>query len=113
MAKYEAIARAVANGQEAGESEITTERVENALYKKALGYNVKVMEPMRVKKRVKDKQTGKWEDREVIEMVARERHVPPDMRAVQFWLTNREKLRWQKSPEQDEDDEAVTVIIDV
>ncbi len=106
---HEDVAQAVARGRGEG----TTEQVENALYKKALGYNVTVKVPMRVKKRVRDPHTGQWEDREVIEMVDRERHVPPDMKAVQFWLTNREKLRWQKSPEQDEDDEGVTVIIDV
>lgn len=90
------------------------EQVENALYKKALGYNVTVKVPMRVRKRVQDPETGQWEEREVIEMVEREKHVPPDMKAVQFWLTNREKLRWQKSPGPDEDgQEGVTVIIDV
>ncbi len=90
------------------------EQVENALYKKALGYNVTVKVPMRVKKRVQDPETGCWEEREVIEMVDREKHVPPDMKAVQFWLTNREKLRWRKAPEPDDDErEGVTVIIDV
>lgn len=90
------------------------EQVENALYKKALGYNVTVKVPMRVKKRVQDPETGCWEEREVIEMVEREKHVPPDMKAVQFWLTNREKLRWQKAPApDDEEQERVTVIVDV
>ena len=107
---HEQIGRALLRGRGGA----ATEQVENALYKKALGYNVTVKVPMRVKKRVQDPETGCWEEREVIEMVEREKHVPPDMKAVQFWLTNREKLRWQKAPAPDgEEQEGVTVIIDV
>lgn len=107
--EHEPFGQALARGRSG-----TREQIENALYKKALGYNVKERVPVRLKKRIRDPDTGCWEEEEVIEMVDREKHVPPDMKAVQFWLTNREKLRWQKTPEQDDGErEGVTVIIDV
>ena len=68
--------------------------VENALYKRATGYTVKLKQPIKVKttKRV----TGKGEvTEERIEYADEEQYIPPDTTAQIFWLKNRRPDKWR------------------
>lgn len=68
--------------------------VENALYKRATGYTVKLKKPIKVKttKRV----TGKGEvTEERIEYADEEQYIPPDTTAQIFWLKNRRPDKWR------------------
>ena len=68
--------------------------VENALYKRATGYTVKIKKPIKVKttKRV----TGKGEvTEERIEYADEEQYIPPDTTAQIFWLKNRRPDKWR------------------
>lgn len=90
------------------------ELIENALMKKALGYTVTVKEPMRVRHRYWNEQTQHMEEEEEVVQGTREVHIPPDTRAAQFWLTNRNRDRWAEHPTpQEGEQEAVQVVIDV
>lgn len=68
--------------------------VENALYKRATGYTVKLKKPIKVKttKRI----TGKGEvTEERIEYADDEQYIPPDTTAQIFWLKNRRPDKWR------------------
>lgn len=68
--------------------------VENALYKRATGYTVKLKKPIKVKttKRI----TGKGEvTEERIEYADEEQYIPPDTTAQIFWLKNRRPDKWR------------------
>ena len=68
--------------------------VENALYKRATGYTVKLKKPIKVKttKRI----TGKGEvTEERIEYADEEQYIPPDTTAQIFWLKNRRPEKWR------------------
>ena len=71
--------------------------VENALYKSATGYIVKVRKPMRLRSRRK---TGDAEliEEERIEYVEEEVYVRPDVTAQIYWLKNRRRGRWCDRP---------------
>lgn len=73
--------------------------VENALYKRATGYTVKLKKPIKVKttKRV----TGKGEvTEERIEYADEEQYIPPDTTAQIFWLKNRRPDKWRDKREE-------------
>lgn len=65
--------------------------VENALYKRALGYAV---EEVRIKE----------EYGEVSERVTTIKHVPPDVGAIALWLKNRRPDKWRDKPVPDSAD---------
>ena len=80
--------------------------VENALYKRATGYTVKLKKPIKVKttKRI----TGKGEvTEERIEYADEEQYIPPDTTAQIFWLKNRRPDKWRdkrdEAPQQSND----------
>ena len=80
--------------------------VENALYKRATGYTVKLKKPIKVKttKRI----TGKGEvTEERIEYADEEQYIPPDTTAQIFWLKNRRPDKWRdkrdEAPQQTND----------
>lgn len=80
--------------------------VENALYKRATGYTVKLKKPIKVKttKRI----TGKGEvTEERIEYADEEQYIPPDTTAQIFWLKNRRPNKWRdkrdEAPQQTND----------
>ena len=90
------------------------EQIENALMKKALGYTVQVKEPVKVRRRYWNEQTQHMEEEEEVVMADKEIHIPPDPRAAQFWLTNRNRDRWAEHPEPvDGSREQITVVVDV
>ena len=109
--EYSDISDAIARGRAPAR-----ELIENALVKMAKGYTVTVMEPMKLRSRLYNQETGKYEEREVVELAPKEVHIPMDVRAAKFWLTNRNRERWSEHPEREaaEDErEPVQVIIDV
>lgn len=78
--------------------EIVDIEVENALLKKALGYNVPVQKAFKVKEVIY--QDGKrLKETERIEYVEEEIHIPADTTAQIFWLKNRRKTQWRDKVE--------------
>lgn len=67
--------------------------VENALFKSAIGFTVKVTKPIKVKKRVFQ---GKgYTEEEEIQFVEEEQYIPPNTTAQIFWLKNRRPDKWR------------------
>lgn len=79
ITKYEAIGKAIKKTQELANLE-----VENALFKRAIGYNEIVKEAMKVKQ-------GSYEEIVYVEKVI---HIPGEVSAQIFYLTNRKPERW-------------------
>ena len=79
--KYPKISKALKKGKE-----IVDIQVENALLKRALGY---------------DYQEEKIErsDKDGVKVVQTIKHIPPDTTAQIFWLKNRQPDRWRDKPE--------------
>lgn len=71
-------------------------RVENALFKKAVGYEYVQQRPIKVKKSQYENGRKVKEEEEVI-MVDETVIVPPDLGAVIFYLTNRLPEDWQNN----------------
>lgn len=68
-------------------------QVENALFKRATGYEYEEI----TKERKQDPETGKWKlvvTKKVLKQVV------PDVAAAQYWLEHRAPNRWPKSPVQ-------------
>lgn len=86
--KYNEFAEALKKGKEVVDYE-----VENALYKKALGYNVPVKKAMKLKKVYY--RDGNRHEEEKIEYVTEEQHVVADTVAQIFWLKNRMSDKWR------------------
>lgn len=89
IGKFSAISASLKKGKAPVDYE-----VENALYKRATGYTVKLKKPIKVKttKRV----TGKGEvTEERIEYADEEQYIPPDTTAQIFWLKNRRPDKWR------------------
>lgn len=79
--------------------EVVDIQVENALLKRALGY---------------DFQEEKIEksDKDGVKVVQTVKHIPPDTTAQIFWLKNRRPDRWRDKPELTAADEGGVQIID-
>lgn len=93
--KYSDIDDALKKGKEVPDREI-----EEALFKKAKGFSVKVTKPIKVKKITYDKVTGKkLKEEEQIEYVEDEIYIAPDTTAMIFWLKNRKPECWRDKPE--------------
>lgn len=75
------------------------EDVEKTLLERALGYKATVKKPMKVR-HVKYNDEGRRisEDEEIV-LVDEEQHVPADVGAIRFFLTNRAPRRWQNKVE--------------
>lgn len=73
--------------------------VEKTLYERAIGYTVPVKKAMKVR-HVKYSETGRRisEDEEIV-VTEEEQHVPGDVQAIRFFLTNRAPERWQNRVE--------------
>lgn len=81
--KYDKIGEALKKGREIVDTE-----VENSLLKRALGYNIFLKKPMKIKK-------DQYEDE--IVYVDEEVHIQGDVGAQIFWLTNRKPETWQNT----------------
>lgn len=86
--RYPPIALALMRGKE-----IADIHVENALYKKALGYSVPVKKTYKLK-RVEYEGGKRVSEEEYLETVVDEVYVPADISAQKFWLTNRAQKKW-------------------
>ena len=71
--------------------------VENALYKSATGYTVKVRKPVKLKTKKQLKDRGLIET-EKIEYVEEEVYIRPDTTAQIYWLKNRRRGKWCDKP---------------
>lgn len=79
--------------------EIVDIEVENALHKKALGYNVPVRKAFKVKEVIYNDNGKKIKETERLEYADEEIHVPADTTAQIFWLKNRKKEQWRDKVE--------------
>lgn len=79
--------------------EVVDFEVENALLKKAMGYNATVKKTFKVKITEFDPVTGrKTKEHEELKSAFDEIHVPADTVAQIFWLKNRCRDKWQDRP---------------
>ena len=70
--------------------EVADYEVENALYKKCLGYNIPVKKTFKVKRVIYDPESGKKvEEYEELVEGEDEVHIPADSTSQIFWLKNR------------------------
>ena len=89
--KYPDFAAALIRGRD----DFDGQKVENALLKRALGYGYTEKQT----KTVTVKAKHKYDDYEIcipaVETIVLEKELPPDVKAIQFWLTNRQQDRWK------------------
>ena len=98
--KFSDISDALKKGKE-----IVDYEVENALYKKTIGYNAKVLKNVKVKRVEYDEQTGfKRREYEEIVEVYDEVHVPADTTAQIYWLNNRKPEQWRNKQDKNNND---------
>ena len=79
--------------------EVVDIEVENALFKKALGYNVTVQKAFKLKDIIYNENGKKVSETERIEYAEEEIHVPADTTAQIFWLKNRKRNDWRDKVE--------------
>ena len=72
-------------------------QVENALFKSATGYTVKVMKPMKLKEEKQKVGEGRIVT-ERVKYVEEEVYIPPQTAAQVFWLKNRRPDKWRDKP---------------
>lgn len=110
LKKYPAISAALKKGKELADYEM-----ENALYKKGIGYTVTLKKPIKVKETEYDN-GKKIKETEKIEYAEVEEYIPPDVTAQIFWLKNRKPETWRDRreappPEEEyEDDGFITAL---
>lgn len=92
--KYPAIKEAFRKGKEVVDIE-----VENALFKKALGYTVTVQKAFKLKDVIYGENGKKISEKERIEYAKEEVHIPADTTAQIFWLKNRKPKEWREKQE--------------
>lgn len=91
--KYPEIREALRKGKEVVDIE-----VENALFKKAIGYNIIVQKAFKLKDIIYEN-GKKISETERIEYADEEIHIPADTTAQIFWLKNRKKAQWRDKVE--------------
>ena len=89
--------------------EIVDIEVENALYKKAVGFKETIKKPVKVKRvdYVDGKRSQEYE--EVVD-AEEEVFIPPDTTAQIFWLKNRKPEKWRDKPETDRADSTAEML---
>lgn len=92
--KYPAIKEAFRKGKEVVDIE-----VENALFKKALGYTVTVQKAFKLKDVIYGENGKKISEKERIEYAEEKMHIPADTTAQIFWLKNRKPKEWREKQE--------------
>lgn len=81
-------------------------KVENALYKKATGYESKETVPVKVKETYYDDRGNKCQ-KEKLDTVEIIKEIPPDVSAIKFWLINQRQGKWKENPTKVEIDKAL------
>lgn len=105
--KYPEIRQALQKGKEVVDIE-----VENALFKKAIGYNTTVQKAFKLKDIVYEN-GKKVSETERIEYAEEEIHIPADTTAQIFWLKNRKPDKWRDKVVDTENEEAITNATDI
>lgn len=101
LKKHPAIGKAVEDGRSEEDAAAANREVKTALFKKAVGYNVRLEKTFKLR-RVKYDKTGKrTEEKEELVTAFDEVHVPADVGAQKFWLTNRDPDNWKNRTELD------------
>ena len=109
--KYPAISAALSRGRAHARG-----IAENTLFKRAIGYTVDLLKPVKVKVIDYDPQTQRRvREREEIREAIEQQHFPPDTTALTFYLTNVAPEAWKRNPvevvEIDENERPAGVII--
>jgi len=73
--------------------------VENALFRKCLGYTVEVLKTFKVREAKYDKQGKKISEKERLVQGVDQVHIPADVQAQKFFLTNRAPDDWKNRME--------------
>lgn len=92
--KYSDFSDALKKGKEVVDIE-----VENALYKKALGYNASIKKTFKVKEVIYNEDGKRVKEIEKLEVGYDEVHIPADTTAQIFWLKNRKPEMWRDKVE--------------
>ena len=79
--------------------EVVDIEVENALFKKALGYNATIKKTFKVKETLYNENGKKIKETEKLEIGYDEVHIPADTTAQIFWLKNRKPEIWRDKVE--------------
>lgn len=88
--------------------------VVQSLYKRAVGYSVKVSKTVKLKRVDYDPLTGKkLREYEELAPAVDEDYIPPDLRAEMFWLKSRQPERWTESATRDGEDVALGGVIEI
>lgn len=98
--RQEAVGRAEPSSDPTAKRDATRcKRVEDALYRRACGYKVKLKKSYKVKTVEYDRDTGKkLEEREDLREGFEEVHIPADVRVCAYYLNNRSPARWREHP---------------
>ena len=89
--KYPDISDTLKKGKEVADAE-----VENALYQKCIGHKVQLKKTFKVKKIEYNDAGKKIKEEENLETGEDEVYIPPDTKAIIFWLTNRMREDWKE-----------------
>jgi hypothetical protein len=106
--KYPEIKEAFRKGKEVVDIE-----VENALFKKAIGYNTTIRKAFKLKDVVYNENGKKISESERIEYAEEDVHIPADTTAQIFWLKNRKPDKWRDKVIDSENEEAITNATDI
>lgn len=88
--KYPQIEEALRQGKE-----VVDIFVENALFKKAMGYNIQVQKVFKVKEVIYNDNGKRLKETEKVVTATEEVHVPADTTAQIYWLKNRKPKVWR------------------
>lgn len=98
--KKQASETALTPEEQAEEDKARCRAVEDALFRRACGYEVPLRKIFKVKRIEYDSVTGKKiYEREELETGIEEEHVPADVRVGAYYLNNRDPSRWREHPE--------------
>ena len=108
--KYPDISDTLKKGKEVADAE-----VENALYLKCIGHKVQLKKTFKVKKIEYNDAGKKIKEEENLEIGEDEVYIPPDTKAIIFWLTNRMREDWKERQntqmEQEETEESGVIML--
>lgn len=108
--KYPDISDTLKKGKEVADAE-----VENALYLKCIGHKAQLKKTFKVKKIEYNDAGKKIKEEENLETGEDEVYIPPDTKAIIFWLTNRMREDWKERQntqmEQEETEESGVIML--
>lgn len=83
--------------------DIADRKVENSLFNRAQGYTIKVKKAIKLKREWYDER-GKKCVEERVELAEEDEHIPADVKAQIFWLSNRKPQEWKNNPDGKQED---------